>query len=362
MFSALKARWLLDRYDRERRRSRRGELCLGTVDSWLLSRICGEHLIEVGNASRTQLLGVRSRQWDERLLELFDVPPQVLPRVVASVGPLPAARELAPLPTGVPVAAVLGDSHAALFAHAGWAPGRVKATYGTGSSVMGVGEPAAEPPDGLCLTVAWETGEPRYAFEGNIRASGATLVWLAELLGATPDELSAEAAPTSDGIHLVPAFGGLGAPWWDEGAVATISGLTLASRRAHLARAALESIAFQVEDVVAALEAQGVPVTALLVDGGPTANAKLMQLQADTSGRRIERALARDLSALGAAHLAGLAAGVWGWDELEQLSRERQAFEPHEEAASRRRRLEAWHEAVARARGRPGAGAATMIG
>jgi len=353
MFSALKARWLLDTYDADRGRSRRGELCLGTVDAWLLSRLCGEHVIEVGNASRTQLLNVRTREWDPRLLELFDVPLDVLPPVVGSTGPFRAARNLPPVPAGTPIAAVMGDSHAALFAHAGWRPGCVKATYGTGSSIMSVGEPGADPPDGLCLTVAWDTGEPRYALEGNIRASGATLVWLAELLGTTPDELTAGAAHTSAGVHLVPAFGGLGAPWWDDGAVATVSGLTLASRQEHLARAALESIAFQVEDVVEAVERHGVVVGTLLADGGPTGNAVLMQLQADTSGRRVERALARDLSALGAAHLAGLATGVWSWDDLEALHRERESFEPREAPDARRRRIGAWRHAVARARCRP---------
>src|SRR3954452_10379298 len=350
MFSALKARWRLDHYDAERVRSRNGELCLGTVDSWLLSRFGGEHIIEVGNAARTQLLDVRSRTWDPRLLELFDVPPAVLPRVVASTGPFPAARGLAPLPDGVPVAGVMGDSHSALFAHAGWRPGQVKATFGTGSSIMSLGDPAAETPAELCLTVAWDAGTPRYAYEGNIRATGATLTWLAEFLGTTPAELAERAADSSDGVHLVPAFGGLGAPWWDDAAVGTISGLTFGSRVPHLARAALESIAFQVEDVVAAAERHVGPIATLLADGGPTSNAALMQLQADTSGRRVERALDRDLSALGAAHLAGLTVGVWSQADLEALPRERQAYEPLQDAASRERRIAEWHAAVARAR------------
>jgi glycerol kinase len=352
MFSALKARWLLDRYDADRVRSRNGELCLGTIDSWLLSRFGGEHVIEVGNAARTQLLDVRSRAWDERLLELFDVPPAVLPRVVASNGPFPAAQGLAPLPDGVPVGGVMGDSHSALFAHAGWRPGQVKATYGTGSSIMSLGDPAAETPAELCLTVAWDAGTPRYAYEGNIRSTGATLVWLADFLGTTPGELTAAAADSSDGVHLVPAFGGLGAPWWDDAAVGTISGLTFGTRLPQLARAALESIAFQVEDVVAAVERHVGPIATLLADGGPTSNATLMQLQADTSGRRVERALDRDLSALGAAHLAGLTVGVWSEADLDDLPREREAYGPREEPASRERRVAAWHGAVARARHR----------
>jgi glycerol kinase len=349
MFSALKAGWLLDHYDPDRARSRRGELRLGTVDSWLLSRFAGEHVIEVGNASRTQLLDVRARAWDPGLLELFGVPEEVLPRVVASSGPFPAVRDLPPLHDGTPVTAVMGDSHAALFAHAGWRAGQVKATYGSGSSIMSVADPSSVA-QGLCLTVAWQADAPVYALEGNIRATGATLTWLAELFGTTPGELAALAAPSSDGVHLVPAFGGLGAPWWDDAAVGLISGLSFGTRLPQIARAALESIAFQVEDVVAALDRATGEVQTLLADGGATANRTLMQLQADTSGRRVERALAQDLSALGAAHLAGRTAGVWSDEQLEGLERARERFEPVEDSHSRERRQTGWHSAVSRAR------------
>lgn len=349
MFSALKAGWLLDTYDPDRRRARAGQLCLGTVDSWLLSRFGGAHTIEAGNAARTQLLGIRARQWDETLLALFRIPVEALPRVVASTGPFPPVRGLPPLRDGTPVCGVMGDSHAALFAHAGWRPGQVKATYGTGSSIMSLAGPSAGG-DALCLTLAWDDGAPAYAVEGNIRSAGATLAWLAAFLDTTPAALVERAAPSSDGVHLVPAFTGLGAPWWDDEAVGLLSGLTFGTGAAHAARAALESIAFQVEDVVRAVEDEVGPVTTLLADGGPTQNAALMQLQADTSGRRVERASARDLSALGAAHLAGLAAGVWTRDALEALDRERDAFTPAEPAESRERRIAAWHAAVARAR------------
>jgi glycerol kinase len=355
MFSAMKARWLLDRYDPSRTRSRRGELCLGTVDSWLLSRFGGEHVIEAGNASRTQLLDVRTLRWDAQLLELFDVPEAVLPRVVPSSGPFPRARGLAPLADGTHVLGVLGDSHAALFAHAGWRPGCVKATYGTGSSIMSTADPESAG-DGLCLTVAWQTEWPVHALEGNIRSTGATLIWLGQVLGYTPDELAELAASSSDGVHLVPAFGGLGAPWWDDSAVGLLSGLSFGTGLPQIARAALESIAFQVEDVVAALERASGPVNTLLVDGGPTSNRALMQLQADTSGRRVARAAARDLSALGAAHLAGRGAGVWDDEALERLDRDREHYEPNEDDGSRERRRAGWLDAVRRARG---AGAGT---
>lgn len=258
MFSATKARWLLDAADPDRSRSRRGELCLGTVDSWLLAQFGGDHVIEVGNASRTQLLNIARRDWDPALLELFAIPPEVLPRVVASSGPFPAVRGLPPLLDGTPVTGVLGDSHAALFAHARRQPGQVKVTYGTGSSVLSLCPPGADPPEGLCLTVAWDDGEPAYALEGNIRATGATIAWLARMTGTDPASLAAlAAAATSDGVRIVPAFNGLGAPYWDPDAVGLISGLTLGTGLAQIARAALESVAFQVEDVVAAVDAAG---------------------------------------------------------------------------------------------------------
>jgi glycerol kinase len=352
MFSALKAGWLLDAHDPDRTRSRRGELCLGTIDSWLLSRFGGEHLIELGNAARTQLLDVRERTWDPELLELFGVPIEALPRVVASTGPFPPVRDLAPVRDGTPIMAVMGDSHAALYAHAGWRPGQVKATYGTGSSIMSLGEPTGTGSGALCLTIAWDDGQPAYAVEGNIRATGATLTWLAALLGRTPAELAALAAPSSEGVHLVPAFGGLGAPWWDEDAVGLLTGFTLGTGAPQLARAALESVAFQVEDVVDAVHREVHPVQTLLADGGPTANAALMQLQADTSGRRVEVARTRELSALGAAHLAGVGAGVWTRTALERLDRPRESYAPVEAAPSRHMRTRAWHAAVDRARPR----------
>jgi glycerol kinase len=350
MFSAPKAAWLLDAHDPDRSRSRRGELCLGTVDSWLLTRLGRDHVIEVGNAARTQLLDVREGRWEPELLALFGVPQQVLPRVVGSTGPFASVRGVRPLLDGTPVRAVMGDSHAALFAHAGWRPGHVKATYGTGSSIMSLGDPSGATSEALCLTIAWDDGEIAHAFEGNIRASGATLAWLAELLGTTPADLAERAAPSSEGVHLVPAFGGLGAPWWDDEAVGLISGVTFGSRAPHVARAALESIAFQVEDVVAAVHEEAGPVETLLADGGPTANPTLMQLQADTSGRRVEVALAGELSALGVAHLAGVGAGVWNRSELDALDRPRRVYEPAENAASRQLRRSAWHAAVARSR------------
>ncbi|AQZ69488.1 Glycerol kinase [[Actinomadura] parvosata subsp. kistnae] len=342
MFSALKARWLLDTYGRS-------EVCLGTVDSWLLSRFGGEHVIEAGNASRTQLLGVETARWDPGLLELFGVPDEVLPRVVSSFGPFPAVRDLAPLPDGVPVLAVLGDSHAAMFAHAGWRPGVVKATYGTGSSVMAVGGGRSA---GLCRSIAWDLGDgPVPAVEGNIRATGRTITWLSELLGVPAETLLAEAEGTdAGGVTFVPAFGGLGAPWWEPDATPVITGFSLGTRRAQLAAAALEAVAFQVEDVVTAVEEAAGQVRVLMADGGLTRSARLMRLQADLSGRTVARSGEHDLSALGAADAAGLAAGFWTTEELERRPRPVEEFRPAADDSYRRARHATWRAAVRRAR------------
>ncbi|MFI7707748.1 glycerol kinase [Nonomuraea sp. NPDC049480] len=348
MFSALKARWLLDAYDPDRRRA--GELCLGTVDSWLLSRLGGEHVIEIGNASRTQLLGLRTGDWDPRLLELFGVPREVLPRVVASTGPFPAVRGLAPLPDGVPVLAVMGDSHAAMFAHAGWRPGVVKATYGTGSSVMAVGDGGEAP--GLCRSVAWDLGDgPVVGVEGNIRATGRTISWLSELFGVRTGALLAEAEGAEpDGVHFVPAFGGLGAPWWEPDAAPVVTGLSLGTRRAQLVAAALEAVAFQVEDVVAAIEQAAGRVRVLMADGGLTRSTRLMRLQADLSGRTVARSGEHDLSCLGVADAAGLAAGMWTVERLESRPRPADVFEPALDEPCRAARKAGWHAAVRKSR------------
>ena len=354
MFSATRAQWLLEHFDPGRRRASNGDLCLGTVDAWLLSRLGGEPVIEVGNASRTQLLNLHTRQWDTTLLDLFGIPVAALPRVVSSTGPFPAVRGLAPVPDGTPMAAVLADSHAALFAHAGWLPGRIKATYGTGSSVMGLCPTTTRVGDGLCLTIAWDDGDPAYAVEGNIRSTGATLSWLSRCVGRPPEELADLAAgASSDGVHIVPAFNGLGAPWWDADASGLISGLTMGSGLPQLVRAALESIAFQVDDVVEAAQDALGTITTLLADGGPSGNAILMQLQADLSGRQVHRAGQEAISALGAAHLAGRTIGLWDRTGLDGLPRPHDVFKPELPAEARHSLRSGWHTALSRARMRP---------
>jgi glycerol kinase len=357
MFSAAKAKWLLDTIDPDRVRAKAGELCVGTIDSFLLARFGGEPVAEVGNASRTQLVDVAAARFDDELLSMFDIPRATLPRIVPSVGPFPSARGLAPLPDGVPVRAVMADSHSALFAHGAFAPGPIKATHGTGASVMGLldreqSRDGAALHPGLCLTLAWQIEAPVLAFEGNIRSAGATLVWAAALLGIDVAELSRLAATVDDaqGIHLVPAFNGLGAPWWDGTAVATLSGFTLGADRAHVARAAFDSIAHQIADVIDAVQSSDSLVDRLLVDGGPTGNDQLMQFEADIVGVPVVRTNAAELSALGVAHLAGLSAGVFTIDGLAKLDRGGVVFDPATSIEMRRSKRLAWCRALARSR------------
>jgi glycerol kinase len=359
MFSAAKARWLLDSLPRGQARARAGEVCIGTIDAFLLSRFGGEAVVEAGNASRTQLFDVVRATWDEELLAIFDIPLAALPGIVASIGPFPKVRGLAPLPDGAPVGPVLADSHSALFAHGVFAPGPVKATHGTGSSLMGLVERAAvrdgnAGAPGVCLTLAWQLDSPTLAYEGNIRSAGSTLVWAAELLGITTKELADLAADALDsrGVYLVPAFGGLAAPWWDPNAVATATGFSFGVTRAPFARAAIDSIAHQIADVVDAFRASGAPVKRLLVDGGPTRNDQLMQFEADMVGVPVERTLVAELSAMGVAHLAGLTAGVFTIASLGQIDRGSESFTPGgASSAMRAKERRGWGQAVARARG-----------
>ncbi|WBU37919.1 FGGY family carbohydrate kinase [Homoserinibacter sp. YIM 151385] len=356
MFSALKLAWLLDRHDPDRTRSRAGRLAVGTVDAWLLWRLTGEHRIEAGNASRTQLLDLATADWSDELLELFGIPREVLPAVVASDAPSAPVRGIAGLPDGTRIHAVLGDSHAALYGHGVRAPGAVKTTYGTGSSVMGLLPEGADAGRGLARTLAWQIdGEARTAFEGNILATGATLVWLARLLGSTPAQVMELAAAAEPGeLDLVPAFAGLGAPWWDEDARAVLVGFDLGAGAGQIARAAAESIVLQVEDVLEAADAAvGTRIELVLADGGPSANPWLMQLQADLGGRVVRPSAAAELSALGAAHLAGRAVGIWSDAELAALPRSRAEVAPQLDRASVAARRSRWLDAVARARTAP---------
>ena len=361
MFSAAKAKWLLDRIDPDRVKARAGGLVIGTIDAFLLSRFGGEAVVEAGNASRTQLVNVASACFDDDLLEIFGVPAEALPRIMPSTGPFPKARGLSPLLGDIPVRAVMADSHSALFAHGAFASGPVKVTQGTGSSVMGLLDRDAtrngeKLHPGLCLTIAWWLDAPVLAFEGNIRSAGAALSWTADLLGIDVEAMARLAATVSDngGVHLIPGFSGLGAPWWDAGAVATLSGFTLGSGRASAARAALDSIAHQIVDVIDAVRSTDVPVARVLVDGGLTRNDQLMQFEADMSGVPVVRTETAELSALGVAHLAGLADGVFTLDQLAGLDRGGTVFSPRLTGVERLEKRGAWRLALARSRSTAG--------
>jgi len=323
MFSALKIKWLLDRLDSDRVASKSGKYVVGTIDSWLIAKLGGKNTIEVGNASRTQLLNVSTASWDEELLRVFNIPRELLPRIVPSIGLHADAGGLHPSLRGVPVASVMADSHSALYAHGVRDVGSVKATMGTGSSVMGLARDGAKRLNGLCLTIGWDAGSgPKLAHEGNIRSAGATLRWAADLFGMDPESAVTESEQTSVGdLFIVPGFSGLGAPYWDAKAVGLISGMTLSTDRKQILAGALDSIAHQVADVATAMEGGGDMVQRLLLDGGPSRNPALRQKISTYISRPVVHCTDAELSALGVAHLAGVQVGVWNEQSLQQLSR-----------------------------------------
>jgi glycerol kinase len=359
LFSASKFRWLINQTPGGPQRAAAGDLCAGTVDSWLLWKLTGGavHATDLSNASRTQLLNLHECDWDTELLRIFDIPKACLSQVRPSSGIFGATNAHGKLPRGIPVSSLIGDSHAALFGHAAFDPGSVKATYGTGSSLMSPTETPVASRHGLSITVAWaEPARVRYALEGNITNTGGSVQWIASLLGLDggADEVAALAAgvPDSAGVYLVPAFAGLGAPHWDAGARGLLCGLTRGTTTAHAARAAIDSIAFQVRDVFEAMRLDAaIPLPALYADGGASRNEGLMQLQADLLDCPVIRSSSADLSAIGAAWLAGLAVGCWNsLEELERLPRQTTRFEPRMPASQRERLLEGWTDALSRSR------------
>jgi glycerol kinase len=359
LFSASKIRWLLDHTPNGHARASAGELAAGTVDSWVLWRLTAGavHACDRTNASRTGLCDLSSGEWDDELLSLFGVPRPLLPSIRPSSSIVGETAGGGPLPAGVPIAALIGDSHAALFGHAAFRPGAVKATYGTGTSLM---TPTAARVDvsGLSTTVAWSFADRvQFALEGNITDSGSTIDWCSGLLGVgSPERVAELAAGARDngGVYLVPAFAGLGAPHWDDRARGLITGLTRGVGQPEVARAAVESIALQIADVFDVMcPRSGSEATVLLADGGASRNDYVMQLQADILGAPVVRNTSADLSALGAAWLAGLAVGIWpSLAALEALPRRLERFEPRMAAGERSAIREGWREAVARARHR----------
>lgn len=361
MFSGSKWRWLLDQVPDGRARATRGELCLGTMDAWVLWNLTGGriHACDMTNASRTLLFDLRALDWDDELLDAFGLPRAALPKIKPSSALYGATAPLGALKGGTPIACLIGDSHGALFGHASFQPGAVKATYGTGSSLMSAVPDIVLSQRGISTTIAWGLQAPAgpratYALEGNIYVTGAAVQWLSDLLAlGSADEVERLAAQVEDtgGVYLVPAFTGLGAPHWSERARGLICGLTRGATRAHLARATLESIAYQVRDVLDAMEADsGAPLSALLADGGASQNALLMQFQADLIGRPVLRCASPELSALGAAYLAGMAIGLWPTlEDIARLKQPTDRFEPRMAPAQRQALYGGWREALARA-------------
>ncbi len=362
-FSGTKVEWLLEHMPGARERAEAGELCFGTVDSWLVWQLTGGrvHATDVTNASRTLLLNVHSGEWDDELLRALNVPREVLPQVVPSSGALgETAGDLGVIPAGVPIAGVAGDQQAALFGQACFGPGSAKTTYGTGCFLLlNTGTEAVDSRRQLLTTIAWRLGtsEPlTYALEGSVFVGGAAVQWLRDELGlistAEETEQLAQSVQDTAGVYLVPAFTGLGAPYWDQGARGAFLGLTRGATRAHLARAALEGIAHQVTDVVEAMEADaGTALVAMRVDGGAAANDFLMQFQADILDRPVRRPRNLETTAFGAAALAGLATGVWSsLGEVGATLAIERTFEPQMMPATRERLRTGWKDAVTRVR------------
>ncbi|SNB46967.1 glycerol kinase GlpK [Geobacter sp. DSM 9736] len=359
-FSGTKLAWLLDRDPELRRRGEKGELAFGTIDSWLLWNLTGGalHATDVTNASRTLLCDIHRGEWDDGLLEIFRIPREMLPEIRSSseIYGETAGRLLA---GKIPIAGIAGDQQAALFGQACTAPGMVKNTYGTGCfMLMNTGETPVRSRSNLLTTVAWRIGgRTSYALEGSVFIAGAVVQWLRDGLGiikaSSEVEALAASVPDSGGVVVVPAFSGLGAPHWDPYARGTIVGLTRGSTAAHIARAALESIAFQTADILEAMEKDsGIRLAELRVDGGATENRLLMQFQADLLGVPTVRPATAEITALGAARLAGLATGVWENESEVAASwvadrRFTPAMEQEQSALLRNR----WDRALQRAKG-----------
>lgn len=355
-FSATKIRWLLDQIPGARQRAEAGELAFGTIDSWLIYKLTGGavHATDATNASRTMLFNIREQRWDPKLLELFSVPASLLPEVRDSAADFGAIRpEL--LGAAIPIGAVLGDQQAATVGQACFEPGMVKSTYGTGCfAVLNLGSEFVRSQNKLLTTVAYRLGgEVTYALEGSIFIAGAAVQWLRDslrLIGHAADtEKLAASVESTGGVYLVPAFTGLGAPYWDPEARGALIGLTRASGFAEIARAALESVCYQTRDLMDAMAADARPARSLRVDGGMVANDWLVQYLADTVRLPIERPQVLETTALGAAYFAGLSAGVY--DSLDDIASRWQAqseFQPTRDAHKMQTRYAGWQAAVQR--------------
>jgi len=357
-FSASKISWLLNHIPGARKRAHRGGLAVGTIDSWLVWKLTEgqEHLTDLSNASRTMLMDLRRSKWDQKLLELFKIPAELLPRIVPNSGEL-AITSARIFGARVPICGLIGDQQSALFGQLCTRPGSVKCTYGTGCfMLMHTGKEPVQSRHRLLSTVAWQIGKQptEFALEGSVFSGGSAIQWLRDGLGLIKNAAAvnplAEQVPDSGGAVLVPAFTGLGAPYWDSAARGGFLGISRGTTAAHLARATLEGIAFQVTDLIHAMEADsGHRIRLLKVDGGACASDLLMQRQADFLGQRVERPLNLESTALGAALMAGLGAGLWpSIRALEKTRAIDRVFRPEISRSQRRDQINNWHRAVER--------------
>jgi len=354
-FSASKLKWLLDNVPGLREKAEKGEVMFGTVDTFLIYRLTGEHVTDYSNASRTMLFNIKRLDWDDELLELFGIPDSVLPEVKGSSEVYGYTnKEL--LGAEIPVSGDAGDQQAALFGQAAFETGMVKATYGTGSFILANTGKMVRYSDNLLTTIAWGLGgRVSYALEGSVFVTGAAVQWLRDgikiINHAAETEGLATKIESNEGVYFVPAFVGLGAPYWDQFARGLIIGITRGTGREHLARATLEAIAYLTRDVVEEME-KLVQIKDLRVDGGVTTNDFLMQFQADLLNRRVIRPVVKETTALGAAYLAGLAVGYWdSTEEISELWKGEKVFEPTMDEETRQKLYNGWKEAVKRAMG-----------
>lgn len=354
-FSGTKLKWILDNVPNARERAEAGELLFGTIDTWIIWKLTGGkvHVTDYSNASRTLLFNIHTLEWDEEILKILDIPRQMLPQVKPS-SCVYGTTEAKVFGEEVPIAGAAGDQQCALFGQTCFAPGEAKNTYGTGGfMLMNTGEKPVASKNGLVTTIAWGVdGKVEYALEGSIFVAGAAIQWLRDELGlvrnAAESEECAKAVPDTNGCYMVPAFVGLGAPYWDQYARGAIVGLTRGVNRNHIVRATLESLAYQVTDVLKAMEEDsGIKLAALAVDGGACANDFLMQFQADVIDTVVMRPQFIETTAMGAAYLAGLAVGYWDSKaEIKQNHIIASVFTPDMEEARRTKLLAGWHKAV----------------
>ncbi|PZX59633.1 glycerol kinase [Algoriphagus ratkowskyi] len=358
-FSATKIKWILDNVKGARAKSDAGELAFGTVDSWLIWNLTSgkTHITDVTNASRTMLFNIHSLEWDQELLDLFEIPASMLPEV-KSCSEVYCETAGDVLSVKIPIAGIAGDQQAALFGQLCTKPGMAKTTYGTGCFlVMNTGKEAVRSENQLLTTIAWKIGdEINYALEGSVFIGGAAIQWLRDGLElfkhARESERLADSLDNNDGVYFVPALSGLGAPHWDQDARGAFFGITRGTTKAHMARAALEAIAYQVYDVLKAMEKDsGKPTQELRVDGGATANSFLMQFQADLLDCEIKRPEIIETTAIGAAFLAGLAVGFWkDQEEINALWNADKSFVPHMAKEEQKKLIHFWHKAVERSK------------